>query len=220
MAVRTSLRRASSGGGESLRALVILALLSGCHGVGDLELLSLGQRAAWQRPERVVSALAIEPGDRVVDLGAGDGYFLGPLVEAVGPAGKVYAVEVDPNAIVGLRELVAERGYANVEVVAAATDDPALPDGAVDLVLVVNTYHHIEGRGAYFRALRTDLSGDGRLAVVDPNEDLRGLLRLFLDEGHTSSARGVTEELRGSGYRLVARHEFLPVQLFLVFSPR
>ena len=108
----------------------------------------------------------------------------------------------------------------NVEVVAAATDDPALPDGALDLVLVVNTYHHIEGRDAYFRALRTDLSGDGRLAVIDPNEELRGLLRLFLDEGHTSSARGVTEELRGAGYLLVARHEFLQVQLLLVFSPR
>lgn len=201
------------------RALLILgvALLAGCSGVTKLDLTASG-RDRWQRPAEVVEALALRPGDRVADLGAGEGYFVPHLATPVGDAGRVYAVEVDEEAVTALAERFPAAG-SNVEAVLATTDDPGLPDGAIDLVLIVNTYHHIEDRPGYFRRLQRDLGPDGRVAVIEPNEDLGGVLALTLDEGHKSSAPTVEEEMREAGYRVEARHEFLPVQIFLVFSP-
>ena len=89
----------------------------------------------------------------------------------------------------------------------------------MDLVLIVNTYHHIEDRRAYFGRLRRDLSPRGRVAVIEPDEDLGGILRLALDDGHTSSAPTVEREMEEAGYVVDARHEFLPVQIFRVFRP-
>ena len=97
--------------------------------------------------------------------------------------------------------------------------DPGLPDGALDLVFLCNTYHHIEGRPAYFGALQGDLGEAGRVAVLEPNDDLGGVLRLFLDEGHTTDADALVEEMRVAGYRHAASHDFLPTQIFEVFVP-
>lgn len=197
--------------------LAALALLTGCNGVGELDLTTLG-RDTWQRPDDVVSALALAPGARVADLGAGDGYFVERLSAAVGPDGHVYAVDVDADTVARLAERF-RAGSTNVETILGEPDDPGLPDRAIDLVLLVNTYHHIEGRSDYFRKLRTDLAPGGRIAVIEPDEDLDGLLSLALDEGHKSSAPAVKAEMRAAGYRLDAEHEFLPVQIFSVWAP-
>ncbi len=194
-----------------------LLVLSGCGGITKLDLTTLG-RDSWQRPADVVDALELQPGDRVADLGAGEGYFVPHLTEAVGADGRVYAVDVDEEVVGELAERFPPES-TNVEAVLANLEDPMLPDGSLDLVLIVNTYHHIEGRPAYFRRLRRDLRPGGRVAVIDPNEDLGGILALTLDEGHKSSAPVVEEEMRKAGYRVEARHDFLPVQIFRVFSP-
>lgn len=202
-----------------MRFLIALfaATSLGCQGIGKLDLTTLG-RDSWQRPDDVVAALEIEPGDRVADLGVGDGYFIGPLAAAVGEAGMVYAVDVEEAPLATVRERF-PAGETVVDTVLAGFDDPRLPDGSIDLVLIVNTFHHIEDRGAYFRRLRDDLAAGGRVAVIEPNEDLGGVLGLTLDEGHTSSAPAVEQEMASAGYTLVASHDFLPVQIFRVFAP-
>jgi SAM-dependent methyltransferase len=136
----------------------------------------------------------------------------------VGDEGRVYAVEVDAEAARKLGERFPP-GSGNVEAVLGASDDPKLPDGGLDVVLLVNTFHHIEDRPAYFRRLRGDLAPGGRVAVIEPDEDLGGVLSLALDEGHTSSAPAVEAEMRAAGYRLDAEHDFLPVQIFSVWRP-
>ncbi len=196
--------------------LASLLLLSGCNGFSKLDLTTLG-RDSWQRPADVVDALELQPGDRVADLGAGEGYFVPHLTEAVGADGRVYAVDVDEGVVGELAERFPPDS-TNVEVVLAKFEDPMLPDGSLDLILIVNTYHHIEDRPAYFRRLRRDLRPGGRVAVIDPNEDLGGILALALDEGHKSSAAVVEQEMRKAGYRVEARHDFLPVQIFRVFA--
>lgn len=198
-------------------ALLVL-LLSGCSGLSKLDYTSLG-RDSWQRPRDVVRALGLAPGDHVADLGAGDGYFVPYLAEAVGADGRVYAVEVDDSAIAGLKERFGNGAAPNVEVILGDYDDPELPDGAVDLVLLVNTYHHIEDRPGYFARLRADLSPAGRVAVIDPNADLTGVLSLFLDAGHQSRASDVAREMEEAGYRPAETFDFLPVQIFEVFEP-
>ena len=201
------------------RALLLVAVLfvSACSGVSKLDLSTLG-RGTWQRPEDVVGALELRPGDRVADLGAGEGYFVPYLVDAVGADGRVYAVDVDEEIVGGLAERFPPES-TNVEAVLGELEDPKLPDASVDVVLIVNTYHHIEDRPAYFRRLKLDLRPGGRVAVIEPNQDLSGVLSLTLDDGHTSSAPRVEQEMREAGYRVDARHDFLPVQIFRVFTP-
>ncbi len=201
-------------------ALPLLALaLLGCSGVSKLDYTSLHNRAGWQRPDRLVEALGIRPGDSVADIGAGEAYFLPYLSEAVGPTGTLYVVEVEDEITRALTERVARDGYSNVVVVRGDYDDPQLPEGAIDLVFLCNTYHHIEERPAYFAALRSDLRGAGRIAIVDPNDDLRGILSLLLDAGHTTSVDAVVGEMQTAGYRPSESHDFLPTQIFEVFSP-
>ena len=200
-------------------ACVGLLGLSGCGGLTKLDYGHLFSRDGWQRPDDVIRVLAIEPGTRVADLGAGEGYFVAHLSAAVGPEGRVYAVEVEDEALAELERFVAEQDLANVDVVRGTYADPGLPDGAVDLVLLVNTYHHIEDREAYFAGLRGDLAPAGRVAVIDPNEDLTGVVAWFLDEGHTSRASDVRAEMSAAGYVEVASHDFLLTQIFEVFRP-
>jgi predicted methyltransferase len=197
--------------------LAPLAALCGCSGVGELDFTSFG-RDTWQRPDDVVTVLAVEPGDRVADLGAGEGYFVEYLSAAVGADGRVYAVEVEADLAASLSERF-PAGSSNVETILGHYDDPLLPDGELDLVLLVNTYHHIEDRPAYFRRLAGDLAPGGRVAILEPDGELGGILSLTLDEGHTSVASEVTSEMSEAGYRHAASHDFLPVQIFEVYAP-
>lgn len=202
------------------RVPVVLALLSltACTNVSKLDLGSAGSRAMWQRPEDVVRLIGLEPGDSVADLGAGDGYFEPYLSEAVGADGAVYAVEVDPEVVPDLEKNMADQKLTNVRVVMGEYEDPMLPDGELDVVLLVNSYHHIEDRPEYFRRLQEDLAPGGRVAVIEPNEDLGGVLGLFIEEGHTSRAPDVRAEMVEAGYASRAAHEDLPVQIFEVFE--
>jgi predicted methyltransferase len=198
--------------------LAPLAALCGCSGVGELDFTSFG-RDTWQRPDDVVTVLAVEPGDRVADLGAGEGYFVEYLSAAVGADGRVYAVEVEADLAASLSERF-PAGSSNVETILGHYDDPLLPDGELDLVLLVNTYHHIEDRPGYFAKLRGDLSPTGRVAIIEPNADLTGLIGLLSEEGHESSGPEIVEEMREAGYRPAESFDFLPVQVFEVFAPK
>ena len=116
------------------RALIVLVLLvpfgAGCTASKRLAYEGFG-RDTWQQSERVVKELGLKPGDQVADLGAGSGYFTFRLADAVGPSGRVYAVDIDSAMLEYLTRQAIERGYQNVETVLAAPDDPRLPDGGI-----------------------------------------------------------------------------------------
>ena len=125
------------------------------------------ERDAWQRPADVVAAMAIAPGMTVADVGAGTGYFEPYLSRAVGPEGKVVAVDIEPDMVRWLAERAKREGLANVEVVRGAAADPNLPSGSIDRVLVVDTWHHLDDRGAYAKKLAASLRPGGVVIVVD-----------------------------------------------------
>jgi len=195
--------------------LTLPVLLFGCSGVTRLDLTSWG-RAIWQRPEDVVRALALPPGARVADIGAGKGYFVPYLSDAVGKGGRVYAVEVEAELTQAMESRFADA--SNVEVVLGGFEDPLLPDGQIDLVLVINTYHHIEDRELYFRKLLVDLAPEGRVAVIEPDMELTGILGLFVEDGHESRASDVEREMREVGYRRLESIDLLPIQIFEIFG--
>lgn len=124
-------------------------------------------RAAWQRPDDVVAMLQLRPGDTVADVGAGPGYFTVRLARAVGPLGRVFAVEVVPEMVGALRQRLDRARLGNVTVVTARDDDPLLPPASCDAVLVVNTFHHFPDGAAYLRRLAASLRPGGRILDVD-----------------------------------------------------
>jgi SAM-dependent methyltransferase len=128
-------------------------------------------RDAWQRPADVVSSMAIAPGMTVADVGAGTGYFEPHLSRAVGPEGKVIAVDVEPDMVRFIDERAKREGLANVHAVLADTTDPKLAPGSVDRVLVVDTWHHIDDRAAYARKLAVALRAGGSVIIVDFTKD-------------------------------------------------
>src|SRR6202047_3656409 len=110
-------------------------------------------RDAWQMPDRVIAALNLRRGQVVADIGAGTGYFSVRLAKSEATP-KVYAVDIEPQMVSYLRERAAKEGLNNVTAVQAAADTPNLPHPG-DLVLIVDTYHHIGDRERYFRTLWT-----------------------------------------------------------------
>lgn len=182
-----------------------------------LDYAQFPRRATWQLPERVLSVLELQRGDQVADIGAGDGYFTFRLADAVGPRGRVYAVEVDEEAVRELREEVDSGGYGNVEVVLAEPHDPGLPDGEIDLAFVCNVYHHIDDRVSYFDRLRQDLRPAGRVVLLEPRAVVP--LRWLSPPGHATPVEALHQDMQSAHYRPIASFEFLPVQNFVIFSP-
>lgn len=170
-------------------------------------------RDAWQMPLRVIEALALAPGQLVADIGAGTGYFTVRLARASAAAGKVYAVDIEPSMVEYVRQRAAREGLSNVVAVQATPERANLPE-PVDVALIVDTYHHIPSRETYFRELRRSLKPGGRLAIVDFRKDA--------PEGPPKEFRFTPEqiasELAQAGFRLHATHDFLPRQIFLVFT--
>jgi arsenite methyltransferase len=194
-------------------ALLALALLAGCTSFKRFAYEGVG-RDEWQKPEEVIRALELKPGDRVADLGAGSGYFTFRLARAVGPDGKVYAVDIDPDMIAYLGERAKAENAANVEIVAARPDDPGLAPGSVDLIFTSDAYHHIDDRVRYFASVAKVLRPGGRIAIVDFN----GSGWAVRMSGHYTPIATAKKEMAEAGYRLVKEADFLEKQFFLVFA--
>jgi SAM-dependent methyltransferase len=169
-------------------------------------------RDAWQKPDQVLDALNLEQNALVADLGAGTGYFSVRIARRV-PEGKVFAIDIEPDMVRYLRDRAQQERLDRLVPVLATAAAPNLPE-PVDLVLVVDTYHHIDNRVAYFTKLRASLRPNGLLAIVDFKADSPN----GPPPEHRISPEKVTAELDAAGYALVAAHLFLPRQYFLVFQ--
>jgi arsenite methyltransferase len=200
-----------------LRWLIVcvLATFVGCGALKQCAYEGFG-RDSWQHPAKVIEALDIEPGDHIADLGAGSGYFTFLLAQAVGPDGKVSAVDVDRDMVDLLGKRVQEEGHKNVEVILADPDDPRLPRASLDLIFTCNVYHHMENRATYFSRVAKTLKPDGRVAVIDLS---RESWFAWLT-GHSTPAEVIEREMKEAGYALTRRHDFLPKQVFLIFTAR
>jgi SAM-dependent methyltransferase len=172
-------------------------------------------RDAWQMPARVIEALALPAGARVADVGAGTGYFSTRLAKAAARP-MVFAVDLEPAMVAYLTKRAATEGLTNLRAVQASATSPNLPE-PVDVVLVVDTFHHIGERAAYFAGLRTQLRPGGRVAIIDFRKDAPG-------DGPPAHFRFTPEqisaEMAAAGYALDAGHDFLPRQHFLVYRAR
>lgn len=171
-------------------------------------------RDAWQMPDRVIAVLGLKAGQRVADIGAGTGYFSVRLAKLTA-APKVYAVDIEKSMLEHIQHRAMMDGLKNITTVLGGPDRTNLPE-AVDVVLIVDTYHHIPNRVAYFTALRKQLAPAGKLAIVD--------FKKGAPDGPPDEFRftpdQISAELGKAGFALQSQHDFLPRQMYLIYAIR
>lgn len=169
----------------------------------------------WKKPDEVIAALRLQPGQVVVDIGAGSGEFTRRFARAVGPSGRAIGLDIDAAAVARMKQEAAVLNLANYEARVVTPSDPAIPQASADVIFLSNTFHHIEDRVAYFSRLRTALKPGGRLVIIDFTTTGGGAGM----PGHADAAQTETE-LGRAGFRLSKAHSFLERQFFLEFVVR
>jgi len=182
------------------------------------------QGAAWldrterdreEEPDRALDALGIKRGWHVADVGAGTGYMSVRMSRRVGESGRVYASDVQPQMIELLQQRLARERVMNISPVLGAPDDPRLPAGAIDLVLMVDVYHEFSEPQKMLRAIRAALKPDGRLVLLEyRKEDPKVPIR----EEHKMSVADARVELEAESFRFVKVDGRLPRQHILIFE--
>jgi len=168
-------------------------------------------RDAWQMPNELIAALGLKPDDVVADLGAGTGYLAVRLATQVSK-GKVFAADLSKDMVAFLTKRAKDNKINNLVAVQASELSPNLPE-KVDVAVLLDVNHHIEGRTDYFKRFSHSLKPGGRVAIIDFRPDSPAgapkHMRLPVSK--------VDEEMKSAGYERVAAHDFLPRQYFLVY---
>lgn len=163
----------------------------------------------------MLAALQVKPGDVVCDLGCGNGFYSLKLAKLAGEKGRVLAVDIQREMLGLLKDRAAEEKIANIEPIHGTVVDPKLPDGAVDLVLLVDVYHEFSHPEQMLAAIRKSLKPTGRVALVefraeDPNVPIKPL--------HKMSKAQIMKEIPPNGFKLVEEFDKLPWQHLMFFQ--
>lgn len=164
------------------------------------------ERHETQRPEQIVAWMKLKPGMVVADVGTGPGYMLPYLAAAVGPSGRTIAQDIFPDMLERAKTTAEGRKLSNVEFVLGTERDARLPEGQVDLVLVLDAYHHFNYPSETLASLRRGLKPSGRLVVVDYHKSERAMRGIGAEHVRLSADDAV-REIEANGFRLVERHE-------------
>jgi ubiquinone/menaquinone biosynthesis C-methylase UbiE len=173
------------------------------------------EREFEEQPSKAIKALGIKAGQVVADVGAGSGYYTIRLAKQVGPNGRVYATDIQPEMIVFLQRRLERERIDNVELVQATETNPRLPEGLFDLILMVDVYHELSQPQEVLRKLRPSLKPDGRLVLI---EYRRESAWVPIREEHKMSVKEARMELEAEGYRFDRVIDVLPWQHILVFK--
>ena len=179
--------------------------------------LERDERIEEENPDLALRALNIPSGATVADVGAGSGYMSVRLARIVGPSGKVYANDIQPQMIAMLQARLARERITNVEPILSAIDDPRLPAGAIDLILMVDVYHEFQAPQVMLRRMREALKPDGRLVLLEYRKEDPSIPIIF---EHKMSVREARMELEAEGFTLSRVEGMLPRQHILIFTKR
>jgi SAM-dependent methyltransferase len=174
------------------------------------------ERDAEEKPDQAIAALGLRPGAVVADLGAGSGYFTVRLARRVGPSGRVFAADIQPEMLSLLRTRLQREAISNVELVQSAEDDPRLPLRTFDLILMVDVYHELARPQVILSKLLASLKPGGRLVLLEyRKEDPAVPIR----PEHKMSVADARLEVEAEGFHLDRVDSSLPRQHILIFRP-
>ncbi|MCC6699368.1 MAG: class I SAM-dependent methyltransferase [Candidatus Hydrogenedentes bacterium] len=173
-------------------------------------------REQEERPDEVIAAMGLKEGDVAVDLGCGTGYFARRMAKVVGPTGKVYGVDIQPEFLDMMKDLCAKEGITNVVPVLGDEADPKLPKGGIDRILMVDVYHEFQQPEPMLARMRESLKPGGKIALVEYR--LLGDTAKHIKVEHRMSVKQVLEEWNPAGFELVDLLEFLPSQHLFIFQ--
>jgi predicted methyltransferase len=165
------------------------------------------ERDGWQRPQEILQQLDVHLGNVVVDLGSGAGYFTLKLAPMVGRDGRVLAVDLRRQSLAFLWMRARLRSYSNIRIIQNEVDDPELPPGPVDAVLIANTYHELAEPEPILRALRASMRPGARLVVVDRAPGDSAQSREEAAGHHEISARAAASDIKRQGFEEISREE-------------
>jgi ubiquinone/menaquinone biosynthesis C-methylase UbiE len=170
---------------------------------------------------RVLKELGIREGMVVADVGAGEGYFTTLISEKVSEKGKVYASDIDREALKRCADRCKTEGLSNVHIIVGTEDDPSLPEKSCGLILMVNTIHLVRNPGVFFKNLVKGLSANGKIAIVQwAAEKMEGELPPWDPKDRDRySMKTVLKTIYSSGLEVVDIMDFLPVQNIYICIP-
>lgn len=188
-----------------------IAQVMGHRGAGWLE---RNEREEEERTDLLVKALDLEPGDVVADIGAGTGYFtfrISPLVSE----GKVLAVDIQPEMLEIIQNKIKEKGADNIKTILGSVENPSLPKGSVDLVLLVDAYHEFSHPYEMMSSIATSLAPAGRVVLVEyKTEDPE----IMIKPRHKMTEEQAVKEMRAVGLKLKENKQLLPQQHMMIFT--
>ncbi len=164
------------------------------------------ERDAWQHPLEVMDALGIKPGSIVGDVGCGEGYFTFHLASRVGAEGKVYAVDIDKKVLKKVHRRARKEHLAQIETALGNRDDPRLPAGILDAILVMDAFHEMDKYDAMLQAMYRALKPGGFLGIIDRKAD-PGQPRSTYFEHHRIPQPLVEEDVARNGFQLLRREQ-------------
>ena len=177
-----------------------------------IKLLESERRQSELQVAKVVEALKIKPGQHVADIGSGSGLFSRPLAKQTGAKGIVYAVDIDPELIKYVEKTAAEQKLTNIKTIMGGEADPKLPE-KVDLIVIIDTLHHIANQPTYLKGLKKYLKSKGRIALIDFSKTWPA--------GHEKMIYKV-EDLDGwmkaAGFKQIEKYDFLDNDFFVVYQ--
>lgn len=154
----------------------------------------------------IASMVGLQPGQSMADIGAGTGLFTLPFAEAVGPKGRVYAVDIAPAFVERIEQLAAERGVRNVEGVVCAEDDARLPKDSIDVAFVCDTYHHFEYPAQTLASIHRALRKGGELVVVEFHR-IEGVSREWCMSHVRAGQEVFVSEILAAGFEQLAQDQ-------------
>lgn len=154
----------------------------------------------------IASMVGLQPGQSMADIGAGTGLFTLPFAEAVGPKGRVYAVDIAPAFVERIEQLAAERGVRNVEGVVCAEDDTRLPKDSIDVAFVCDTYHHFEYPAQTLASIHRALRKGGELVVVEFHR-IEGVSREWCMSHVRAGQEVFVSEILAAGFEQLAQDQ-------------
>jgi len=178
---------------------------------GALSIFEDPKRAEKLQIDRVMDLLGIRAGSSVADIGAGSGWFSVRAAQRVGPAGTVYAVDINDEYINHIKSRAEKEGFSNIRAVLGKEDDPVLAAGSVDSILVLKTYHEFSKPINMLLAMRKAMRKGALLGIIDKNGE---------GDDHGLDADKVIEEAERAGLVLVSQHDFVKpdnMDYFLIF---